>query len=109
MAGCILLSFLDCYLGYHQIALKEEDQIKTAFITPFGAYAYKIMSFGLKNTGATYQCAIQLCFTNQLHHNVEAYVDDVVVKTKEYDSFIPDLEETFNSLRSFRWKLNPTK
>ena len=56
------------------------------------------MSFGLKNTGATYQHAIQLCFTNQLHRNVEAYVDDVVVKTKEFDSFIPDLEETFNSL-----------
>ena len=36
MAGCVLLSFLDCYSGYHQIALKEEDQIKTAFITPFG-------------------------------------------------------------------------
>ena len=45
MAGCVLLSFLDCYLGYHQIALKEEDQIKTAFITPFGSYAYKTISF----------------------------------------------------------------
>ena len=98
MAGCVLLSFLDCYSGYHQIALKEEDQIKTAFITPFSAYAYKTMSFGLKNAGATYQRAIQLCFTKQLHRNVEAYVDDVVVKRKEFDSFIPDLEETFNRL-----------
>ena len=88
-AGCVLLSFLDCYSGYHQIALKEEDQIKTAFITPFGAYAYNTMSFGLKNAGVTYQRAIQLCFTNQLHRNVEAYVDDVVVKTKEFNSFIP--------------------
>jgi hypothetical protein len=34
MAGCVLLSFLDCYSGYHQIALKEEDQLKMAFITP---------------------------------------------------------------------------
>ena len=51
---CVLLSFLDCYSGYHQIALKEEDQIKTAFITPYGAYAYKTMSFVLKNAGATY-------------------------------------------------------
>ena len=58
MARCVLLSFLDCYSGYHQIALKEEDQIKIAFITLFGAYAYKIMSFGLKNAGATYQRAI---------------------------------------------------
>ena len=40
---------------------------------------------------------------------MEAYVDDMVVKTKEFNCFIPDLEETFNSLRSFRWKLNPTK
>jgi len=95
--------FLDCYSGYHQIAFK------TAFITPYGAYAYKTMSFGLKNAGATYQCAIQLCFADQLHRNVEAYVADVVVKTKTQDQFIADLEETFNSLRKFRWKLNPTK
>jgi hypothetical protein len=46
-----LLSFLDCYSGYHQIALKKDDQIKTSFITPFGAYCYTTMSFGLKNTG----------------------------------------------------------
>ena len=104
-----MLSFLDCYSGYHQIALKEEDQIKTAFITPYGAYAYKTMSFGLKNAGATYQRVIQLCFSDQLHRNVEAYVDDVVVKTKTQDQFITDLEETFNSLRKFCWKLNPTK
>ena len=81
-AGCVLLSFPDCYSGYHQITLKEEDQIKTAFITPYGAYAYKTMSFGLKNVGATYQRAIQLCFSDQLHRNVEAYVDEVIVKTK---------------------------
>ena len=67
------------------------------------------MSFGLKNAGATYQRAIQLCFADQLHRNVEAYVDDVVVKTKTQDQFITDLEETFNNLRKFRWKLNPTK
>jgi hypothetical protein len=67
-AGCVLVSFLDCYSGYHQIALKEEDQMKTAFITPFGAYAYTTMSFELKNIGATYQRAIQLCLADQLHH-----------------------------------------
>jgi hypothetical protein len=108
-AGCVLLSFLDCYSGYHQIALKEEDRIKMAFISPFGAYAYTTMSFGLKNAGATYQRAIQLCLVDQLHYNVEAYVDDVVVKTRSHDEFITDLEETFNSLRRFRWKLNLTK
>jgi hypothetical protein len=99
-AGYVLLSFLDCYSGYYQIALKEEDQIKTTFITPFGAYPYTTMSFGLKNVGATYKWAIQLCLTDQLHRNVEAYVDDVVIKTRSHDEFIPDIEETF-SLRKF--------
>jgi hypothetical protein len=56
--GSALLSFLDCYSGYHQIALKKEDQSNTSFITPFGAYCYKTMSFGLKNADATYQRAI---------------------------------------------------
>jgi hypothetical protein len=67
------------------------------------------MSFGLKNVGATYQHAIQMCFAEQLHQNIEAYMDDVVIKTKNPDDLIADLEETFNSLRRFWWKLNPTK
>jgi hypothetical protein len=89
--------------------LKEEDQIKTAFITPFGTYAYKTISFGLKNAGVTYQRATQMCFADQLHWNVEAYMDDVVIKTRNPDDLIADLEETFSSLRRFRWNLNPTK
>jgi hypothetical protein len=109
MAECVLLCFLDCYSGYHQIALKEEDQIKTAFITPYGTYAYKTMSFGLKNAGATYQRVIQMCFADQLHRNIEAYMDDVVIKTRNPDDLIADLEETFSSLRRFRWELNPIK
>jgi hypothetical protein len=108
-AGCDLLCFLDCYFGYHQIAIKEEDQEKTAFITPFGAYCYTTMSFGMKNASATYQRAIQACFKRQLNKNVKAYVDDVVVKTRNSDTLTADLEETFASLREYRWKLNPNK
>jgi hypothetical protein len=108
-AGCDLLCFLDCYSGYQQIAIKEEDQKKTVFITPFGAYCYTTMSFGLKNAGATYQRAIQACFKRQLNKNVEAYVDDVVVKTRNSDTLIADFEETFASLREYRWKLNLNK
>jgi alpha-N-acetylglucosamine transferase len=59
IAGYELLSFLDCYSRYHQISLREKDQIKTSFITPFNAYCYMTMLFGLKNAGATYQRAIQ--------------------------------------------------
>jgi hypothetical protein len=50
-----------------------------------------------------------MCFADQLHRNVEAYVDDVVIKMRNPDGLIADLEETFSSLRRFRWKLNPTK
>jgi hypothetical protein len=108
-AGCDLLCFLNCYSGYHQIAIKEEDQEKTVFITPFGAYFYTTMSFGLKNAGATYQRAIQACFKRQLNKNVEAYVDDVVVKTRNSNTLIADLEVTFAYLREYRWKLNLNK
>jgi hypothetical protein len=108
-AGCDLLCFLDCYSVYLQIAIKEEDQEKTAFITSFGAYCYTTMSFGLKNAGATYQRAIQACFKRQLNKNVEAYVDDVVVKTRSSSTLIDDLEETFASMHEYRWKLNPNK
>ena len=53
-SGCEILSFLDAYSGYHQIAMKESDQLATSFITPFGSYYYVSMPFGLKNAGATY-------------------------------------------------------
>jgi hypothetical protein len=79
--GYDLLCFLDFYSGYYQIAIKEEDPEKTTFITPFDTYCYTTMSFGLKNAGATCQRAIQACFKKQLNKNVEAYVDDMVVKT----------------------------
>jgi hypothetical protein len=67
------------------------------------------MTFSLKNAGATYQKAIQKCLKTQIGKNVEAYVDDVVVKTTEEDKLIADLTETFANLREFHWKLNPTK
>jgi hypothetical protein len=79
------------------------------FIMPHSIYGYKVMTFGLKNTGATYQKAIQKCLKSQIGKNVETYVDDVVVKTTEEDKLIADLTETFTNLREFQWKLNPTK
>jgi hypothetical protein len=76
---------------------------------PFGAFCYTSMSFGLKNAGATYQRAIQTCLADHLGKRVEAYVDDVVIKTEKSDNFIEDLQQVFNSLRHYRWKLNPEK
>nr|CAB3503307.1 unnamed protein product [Digitaria exilis] len=67
------------------------------------------MPFGLKNAGATYQRAIQGCLQDQLHRNVKAYVDDVVIKTRNPEDLIADLTETFDNLRKWLWKLNPAK
>jgi hypothetical protein len=108
-AGCSMLSFLDFYSGYHQISLAKEDEQKTAFITPFGAFCYTFMSFDLKNAGATYQRAIQTCLADHWGKRVEAYVDDVVIKTENSENFIEDLQLVFSNLRRYRWKLNPEK
>jgi hypothetical protein len=82
-AGCARLSFLDAYSGYHQIRMKEEDEEKTAFITPLGVYCYTTMPFGLKNAGATYQRMMQDCLKKQIGRNVQVYVDDIVITTRE--------------------------
>jgi hypothetical protein len=100
IAGCSLLSFLDCYSVYHQISLKVKDQIKTSFITPFGTFYYTAMPFRLKSTGATYQRGIQWCLYSQHGHNTEAYVDHVVIKTREEEGLIFDLAETFDNLKN---------
>jgi hypothetical protein len=67
------------------------------------------MSFGPKNAGATYQRAIHTCLADHWGKRVEAYVDDVVIKTENSEIFIEDLQLVFNSLRCYRWKLNPEK
>src|SRR5436190_21271682 len=69
--GSKLLCCLDAYSGYHQVSLAESDCIKTSFITLFGAYCYITIPFGLKNAGATYQRAMQLCLHDQLGCNVK--------------------------------------
>ena len=65
-SGCEILSFLDAYSGYHQITMKESDQLTTSFITPYGSYCYVTMPFDLKNAGATYQKCMQQCFVDQI-------------------------------------------
>nr|CAH67479.1 H0805A05.9 [Oryza sativa] len=108
-AGCDLLCFLDAYSGYHQIRMAREDEEKTAFITPIGTYCYTTMPFGLKNAGPTFQRTTRISLGSQIGRNVEAYVDDLVVKTRDQETLLSDLAETFESLRSARIKLNPDK
>jgi hypothetical protein len=78
-------------------------------ITSHNIYCYTTMTFDLKNAGATYQKAIQKCLESQINKNIEAYIDDVVVRTTNEDDLIADLAQTFANLRHYRWKLNPEK
>ena len=108
-AGCERLSFLDAYSGYYQIRLFGPDEIKTAFITPFECFCYVTMPFGLKNAGATFMRMIQKCLLTQISRNVEAYMDDIVVKSCKGFDLLADLAETFANLRRYDIKLNPSK
>jgi hypothetical protein len=86
-----------------------EDEEKTAFITPIGCFFYTCMPFGLKNAGATFQRAMGKCLGSPIGCNVEAYIDDIVVKSRSKETLIDDLHETFANLRQVRLKLNAAK
>ena len=80
-----------------------------SFITPFGSFCYIIILFGLKNARATYQCCMLKCFGDLIGRTIEAYVDDIMVKSKWADQVIADLEQAFVKLQTDGIKLNPEK
>ena len=89
--------------------MDEADQEKTSFITSQGLFCYKAMPFGLKNAGATYQRLVNHMFRPQIGWNVEVYVNDMLVKSLEEKKHLDDLQETFDTLRWYNMKLNPSK
>ena len=91
-AGQGMLSFLDAFSGYHQIPMSPADEEKTAFIMPHGLYCYKVMPFGLKNAGATYQRLMTKIFKSLVGRTVEVYIDDIVVKSKTREGHVFHLQ-----------------
>ena len=89
--------------------MDESDQEKTSFVTSQRLFCYKVMHFGLKNAGATYQRLMNKMFAHQIDRNVQVYVDDMLVKSMHEEDHLDDLRETFDTLRSFNMKLNPNK
>ena len=89
--------------------MARENQEKTVFITSQGLYCYKVMPFGLKNIGATYQRLVNKMFSKQIGRNMEMYVDDMLVKSKEELAYLDNLKETFTTLKQYQMKLNPSK
>ncbi|XP_065629984.1 uncharacterized protein LOC136067703 [Quercus suber] len=103
------MSFLDAFQGYHQIPLTLDDQEKITFVTLIGNYHYKIMPFGLKNVGSTYQRMMTRIFEPQLGKKIKIYIDDMVVKSKWESEHVNALRNIFEILRRHKLRLNASK
>ena len=104
-----MMSFMDAFSGDNQIWMAEEDEEKTAFIMNHSLYCYKVMPYDLKTIGATYQRLVNKVFVDQLEKNMEACIDDMLIKSKSMSQHIADFEEIFFTLRKQAMRLNPTK
>ena len=104
-----MLSFLDAFLGYNQILTHPPDVEKIALITLHGLLYYNVMQFGLKNAGATNQRLVTKMLRTLLGKTIEVYIDDMLVKSKEYSDHVEHLREAFKLLRAYGMKLNPSK
>ena len=102
-------SFMDGYSGYNKMFMDLVDAPKTAFKIPFGNYLYRVMPFGLKNAGATYQRTMTLIFGDMLHKQVKDYVDDLVVKAKNPFVHLVHMRQVFERCREHNLRINPSK
>ena len=108
-ARSALMSFMDIFLGYNQIKLAPDDITKTTFITEWGIYCYTVMAFGLKNARVTYQRMATFLLHDMMHNEVEVYVDDMIVKSKDRGSHAINLRKFFERIKEYRLRLNPQK
>ncbi|KAK0581332.1 hypothetical protein LWI29_012530 [Acer saccharum] len=107
--GHKLLSFMDAYSGYNQILMHPDDQEKIAFVTERGIFCYKVMPFGLKNAGATYQRLVNKMFAKMLRSTIEVYIDDMLVNSLIAQQHLDHLRQSLDVLDEYGMKLNPTK
>ena len=104
-----MYSFVDGFSGYNQILMSEKDKHKTAFITEWGTYCNKVMPFGLKNAGATYQQMATTLFHDLMHKEVEVYVDDMMIKSETREGHLLALEKFLHRVDKYNLRLNPKK
>ena len=100
---------MDTFSGYNKISMDPDDQEKTSFVIGQGTYCYRVMPFGLKNAGATYQRLVNKMFQKQIGASMEVYIDDMLVKSTTTEFHIAHLSEAFQILREYNMKLNPAK
>ena len=106
-----LFSFMDGFSGYNQIKMAPEDMEKMTFVivTLSGMFYNTVMSFGLKNTKATYQWAMVALFHDMMNKEIEVYVDDMIAKSKTEAEHLVNLQKFFERLHKYRLRLNPVK
>lgn len=104
-----MLSFMDAHTRYNHVQMEEEDEEKTMFITDEGTFGYMRMTFGLKNAGVIFQRLMDKVFLSQAECNVEAYVDDILVRMELGEDHIRDLEETFENVTKVDLRLKEKK
>ena len=109
MAGSALMSFMDSFMGYNQIKMVSKDMTKITFTTEWGIYCYTIMLIQLKNAGATYQRMAIALLHDMMHNEVEVYVDDMIVKSKDRGGHIINLMKFFERIKEYRLRLNIQK
>ena len=94
---------------YNQIKMAPENMEKTTFVTMWGILFYKVMSFDLKNEGATYQKANEILFHDMMHKEIKIYVADIIAKSQREEDHVANLNKLFERLRKFQLKLNSKK
>ena len=104
-----LFSFMDEFSGYNQIKMVPKDMEKTTFVTLWGTFCYKVMSFGLKNARATYQRAMVALFHDMMHKEIEVYVDNMIAKSRIEEEHLVNLRKLFERLCKYQLRLNPAK
>src|ERR1044072_4485898 len=90
-----VFSFMDGFSGYNQIKMAPGDMEKTTFVTQWGTFCYKVMPFGLKNAGATYQRAMTTLFHDMIHHEIEVYFDDMIARSQTEEEHLDHLQKLF--------------
>ena len=109
VAICKMFLLLDGFLGYNQVLVSLDDQLKISFQTPWGTFTYRRMPFGLINTGATFQRAMDIDFRGLIHHFVVVYLDDVTIYSKKWHDHLFMLKQVFERCKKFGISLNPKK
>jgi hypothetical protein len=109
--GNKVIIFLDGNAGYNQIFMAKEDVSKTAFRYPgyVGLFEWVVMTFGLKNAGATYQRAMKLIIHSLLRVVMEVYIDNMVVKSASFKEHMTDLKLSLERLKKYGLRMNPLK